>query len=117
MTSTREVLAPRAADFIEVLLDQNLCLSDVLWLDVEVCGELDDRIDPELGFAFGVLNMNVRPPFLTREEVEPKPPNAKDRRTHSLSIPVRTAAACPRWKGETSGATNEGALLMTGLRF
>ena len=100
-----------------MLLDQNLCLSDVLWLEVEVCGELDDRIDPELGFAFGVLNMNVRPPFLTREEVEAKPPNAKDRRTHSLSIACEDRRGLPALEGETSGATNEGALLMTGLRF
>ena len=55
----------------------------------EVCGQFDDRINPELCFAFGVLNMNVRAPLLAEKEVEPKPSNAQDRRTHQPQHSLR----------------------------
>ena len=71
MTSAGEVLGPRAADFMEVLLDQFLSVRDLLRLEAEVRRQFHGGIDPELRFAISMLNMNVRPPFLAREEVEP----------------------------------------------
>jgi hypothetical protein len=58
------VFCPGAADFIEVLPDQFLNFRNLLWLQAEVCGQLDGRINPELCFAVCMLNMNGRPPFL-----------------------------------------------------
>jgi hypothetical protein len=55
VTSTGEVLAPCAADFIEVLLDQDLRFRHLFGLKAEVCGQFDDRLDPELRFAVGML--------------------------------------------------------------
>jgi hypothetical protein len=33
-----------------------------------VLGQLDGGLDPELGFAFPALHVNVYPPLLAREE-------------------------------------------------
>jgi hypothetical protein len=44
--------------------------------------KFNNRVDPELRLALGVLNMHVRPPLFTREEVEPETSDAQDRRTH-----------------------------------
>ena len=94
MTSAGEVPCPGAADFIQVLLDQFLNCRNLLWFEAEVRCQLDGRINPELRFAFRMLNMNVRPPFLARKEIEPKPFDPQDGRTHRASIaqgrPART---------------------------
>src|ERR1700730_7898311 len=86
VTSAREVLGPSAADFIQVLLDQFLCLGDLLRLETEMCHQLQARVDPEFGFAVGVLNVDVSPPFLAGEKVEPEPLDPQNRRTHRASI-------------------------------
>jgi hypothetical protein len=67
------VLGPGAADFIEVLLDHFLNFRNLFWLEAEVRRQFDGGIEPELCFAVRMLNMNVRPPFLARKEIEPKP--------------------------------------------
>ena len=69
-----------------MLLDQFLNFGNLLWLEAEVRCQLDDRIDPELRFAVRMLNMNVRPSFLAGKEIEPKPSDSQDRRTHGASI-------------------------------
>jgi len=49
------VLGPRVSDLIEVLLDQVLSLGHLLRLETEICRELHAGVDPELGFAIGML--------------------------------------------------------------
>jgi hypothetical protein len=71
VTSAGEVLGPGAADFIQVLLDQFLCLGDLLRLETEIRHQLHVRLDPKLCFAVGMLNVDVSPPFLSGEKVEP----------------------------------------------
>ena len=44
------------------------------------------RLEPELRFAGGMLDMNVSPWFFAREEVEPVPADAKNRWTHNSGI-------------------------------
>jgi hypothetical protein len=55
-----------------------------------VPGELDRRLDPELRLPRAMLDMNVSPRLLAREEEEPIRALAKDRWTHSMMI----ARAC-----------------------
>jgi hypothetical protein len=75
------------ADFIEVLGDQTLRFSNLLQVEAEIRGQLGDRIDPELRFPVGMLNMNARPPFFAGA--------------------LHVAATLPNWHDEeTSGATN-----------
>ena len=76
-----------------MLLDQFLSFGCLLWLEAEVPGQFDDWIDPELGFAVRMLNMNVRPSFLAGKEIESKPSDSQDRRTHGASI----AQDRPEW--------------------
>jgi hypothetical protein len=51
--------------------DQLLCLGDLLRLETEICHQLHVRLDPKLCFAVGMLNVDVSPPFLSGEKVEP----------------------------------------------
>ena len=67
-TSTREVAAPRRADFILVLLYQPECSRQALWGQPVVLRELNHGIEPELRLPGGVLNMNVGPAFLSGEK-------------------------------------------------
>ena len=86
MTSAGEVLCPGTADFIEVLLDQFLNFRNLLWLEAKIRRQLDGRIDPELRLAVRMLNMHVRPMFLTGKEIEAKSFDPQNRRTHDASI-------------------------------
>ena len=74
-----------------MLLDQFLCLGDLLRLETEMCHQLQARVDPEFCFAVGVLNVDVSPPFLAGEKVEPEPLDPQNRRTHRSSIAQRLA--------------------------
>jgi hypothetical protein len=74
------------ADFIQVLLNQFLGFYKSLGLETVVRMKFYFWLDPELGLALGMLHMHVRPRFLAREEVEPEPLDAQDRRTHSDRI-------------------------------
>jgi hypothetical protein len=76
------MLGPGAADFIEVLLDKTLSFGDLLWLEAEVRRQFNGWFDPELRFAVSMLNVDVRPPLLTREKIEPKPSDSQYGRTH-----------------------------------
>src|SRR5262245_51851607 len=96
VTSTGEVLVPCPADFIEVLLDQSLRFADLLQVEAEIRGQLNDRIDPELCFPVGVLNVDVWPPFFAGEEVEPKPSHSEDRGTHKTRIALRAGRRPPK---------------------
>ena len=69
-----------------MLLDQFVSLSESLRLKAIVRMQFNRRLNPELGLALGVLDMHVRADLLAREEVEPKPPHAQDRRAHSDRI-------------------------------
>jgi hypothetical protein len=44
--------------------------------------ELKVWFQPELRFAFRMMNMNVGPPFLAGKEIETITTNPEDRRTH-----------------------------------
>ncbi|MGB2714154.1 MAG: hypothetical protein WBC51_08255 [Vicinamibacterales bacterium] len=65
MTSTREVLRPGFADFIEMLLDQFRGFGNLLRFEPIVRVEFDSRFNPELRFASGMLDMHMWPAFLT----------------------------------------------------
>jgi len=67
------MLRPSAADFIEVLLNQMLCLSHLFRLEAEIDGQLDSRINPEFRFTVRVLHVHVSAPLLTGEEIEAEP--------------------------------------------
>lgn len=69
-----------------MLLNQALSLGHLLRLEAEVRCQLHIRISPELRFAIGVLNVDVRPTLFTREEVEPEPPDSQNRWAHRASI-------------------------------
>jgi len=69
-----------------VLLDKFLCFREPLRLEAVVRMQFHSRLNPELGLALGVLDVHVRTSLLARKEVEPKPLNAQDRRTHSDRI-------------------------------
>lgn len=75
-----------------MLLDQGLDFRNLLWLQTEVAGQLHGRIDPELRFAIGMLNVNVSSSFLTGKEVKPISLDPQDRRTHRTSIAEATPA-------------------------
>src|SRR5262247_3289309 len=92
VTSAGEVLGPGGADLIKMLLDQGLDFRNLLWLQTEVAGQLHGRIDPELRFAIGMLNVNVSSSFLTGKEVKPISLDPQDRRTHRTSIAEATPA-------------------------
>ena len=66
-----------------MLLYQLLRFGESLRLETIARVEFHCGFDPELGLTLGVLHMYVRPRLLAREEVEPKPLDAQDRRTHS----------------------------------
>jgi hypothetical protein len=72
-----------------VFLNQFLSIGESLGLQAVVRVQFHGRFDPELGLALGVLHMHVRPWLLAREEVEPEPLDAQDRRTHSDRIAQR----------------------------
>ena len=63
------VLLPFRKDRISVLLDQPLCLSEAMWPQSPVAGELHAGRQPELRLARGVLDVYVRPGLLITEEV------------------------------------------------
>jgi len=65
-----------------MLLYQLLRFGESLRLETMVRVEFHGWFDPELGLTIGVLHMYMRPRLLAREEVEPKPLDAQDRRTH-----------------------------------
>jgi len=69
-----------------MLLYQLLRFGESLRLETIVRVEFHGWFDPELGLTIGVLHMYMRPRLLAREEVEPKPLQAQDRRAHSHRI-------------------------------
>ena len=69
-----------------MLLDHFRGFGNLLRFDPIVRVEFNRRFNPELRFAIGMLDMHMWPAFLTRKEVEPKPSNAQDRRTHPYRI-------------------------------
>ena len=87
VTSTWEVLRPGAADFIQVLLNQILSFGNLLRLEAVVRVEFNSRFDPELRLPVSMLNMDMRPPFFSREEIKAEPSNAQDCRAHIYRIP------------------------------
>jgi len=64
VTSAGEVLRPSVADFIEMLLNEILCLDYLLRFEAEVRGQLYVWINPKLCLAVGVLNVDVGASFL-----------------------------------------------------
>ncbi len=76
VTSSGEVLRPSDPDFIQVLPNQFLGFCNLFRLEAVVRVQFHRRVDPKLGLAVSMLDMYVRPRFLTREEVESKSSNA-----------------------------------------
>ncbi len=95
VTCTGEVLGPGAADLIKMLLDQFLSLSDLRWLEAVVDRQFHHWLDPELGFAGRVLDVNMRTLFLARKKVEPKPSNPQNGRTHCAQNNLTTRVPSP----------------------
>src|SRR6266404_9713638 len=87
------MLVPRAADFIQVLLNQFAGLVHARRTQAIICSELHSRFDPELRFTGRMLRVNVRPRFFAREEIKPKTTNAKHRGAHGIRITEPGAAA------------------------
>jgi hypothetical protein len=69
-----------------MLLNQGLRLSHLLRFQTEVRGQFHVGINPKLRFTVRVLNVDVTASFLTREKVEPKSSDPKDRWTHRVSL-------------------------------
>jgi len=69
-----------------VLLDKSLDFGHLLGLEAEVHGQLNVWVNPELRFTVGMLNVNVRAPFFTGKEIQPKASHPKNCRTHRPSI-------------------------------
>jgi hypothetical protein len=59
-----------------MLLNELFGLGELLRFQPVVRVEFDGRVNPELRFTVGVLDVHMRPPFLPREEVEAKASNA-----------------------------------------
>ena len=60
-----------------------------------VLGDTNVRIEPELGLARLVMNVNVHPRLFPREEVEAVPSRTKDRRAHRIILHRGTGTGSP----------------------
>jgi hypothetical protein len=60
-----------------VLLNQILGFRKLLRLEAVVRVEFNSRFDPELRLPVSMLDMYVRPPFLSREEIKAETSNAQ----------------------------------------
>src|SRR3990172_2600973 len=86
VTSTAEVFRPRCADFILMLLNNPEGCGDPTAGQSEVLRQLQPRLQPELCFAAGVLDVHVRPWLFAGEEVKAVAPNSQNGRTHDRCI-------------------------------
>jgi hypothetical protein len=59
------VLRPSVADFIDMFLYQMLRFGKSFRFQTVVGMQFDDEVDPELGLAFRMLNVNMRTRFFT----------------------------------------------------
>ena len=96
---------------MHVFLYQFLRLCEALGLEAIVRVKCHGWLDPELGLAFGMLHMHVRPRLFARKELESEPLDAEDRRTHAAGTAQPASWLASTGKGDMSGATNEVALL------
>lgn len=71
VTSAVEVAVPGIPDLLLVIDDYCRTRLKVLGAELIVACELDGRLDPDLRFAIGGLDMDMQPLLLTREEKEP----------------------------------------------
>src|ERR1035437_64877 len=100
VTSTGEVLTPRAADVMFVLLNQAECFVDFALGKTDVLGKLDGGLKPKLGFTALALNVHMHSRFFAREEVETEAPFAKNCWTHGEDD---TRNACSGKRRQTLG--------------
>jgi hypothetical protein len=63
---------PGISDLLFVFLDQSLDSAEVLSAELVVPGQLNLRLDPELGLTVRRLHMDVHALLLAREEEEPE---------------------------------------------
>jgi hypothetical protein len=68
VTSVAEVLFPRSADFMPVLLDESHRSPNLAGAQTMTLRHFDPGLKPHLGLALLVLNMDVHPRLLSREE-------------------------------------------------
>src|SRR3989304_176072 len=94
VTSTGEVLTPRAADVMFVLLNQTECFVYFALGKTGVLGKLNAVLKPEFGLTALPLNVHVHSRFFPRKEVETEAAFAKNRWTHGQDD---TRNACS-WK-------------------
>src|SRR3990172_3054618 len=86
VTSTAEVLFPRCADCILMLLDNPEGCVDPTAGQSVILRQLQPGLQPELCFAAGVLDVHVAPWLFAGEKVEAIAPNSQDGRTHDSGI-------------------------------
>src|SRR3990172_12386418 len=77
LNSTFEVLLPSRFDFIEMILNNFKGRRYTRFRESKVSRELYSWFKPEFRFAGCVLNVDVCPALLAREEVETESPNMK----------------------------------------
>lgn len=82
VTSTEEVFAPSAADFIFVFLNQAKCLIDFVPGKSDMLGEFNSRFKPKFGLSILALNMDVHSRLFTRKEIKPEATFSKYCWTH-----------------------------------
>jgi len=82
VTSTSEVAVPSNSDFIFVFLNQNFYDLQISRGQSFVPGQRDGGLNPEFGFTFGTLNMNMDSRLFARKEQEPVPALTKNCGTH-----------------------------------
>jgi len=81
--STSEVRFPRVADLIFVPPDQSQGRSDAPRVQSVILRQLDFRLQPELGFAIDMVDMNVYPRLFAREKEETEAAFSKNRGAHN----------------------------------
>ena len=86
-TSTTEVRLPRCADLIFMLLDQPDRDREPRLAQPEVLRDTDIGVEPYLCLSRFMVNMDVHPRLLSREEIESISSRAKDRGTHRVILP------------------------------
>jgi hypothetical protein len=69
---------PSVADFILMFLDESFRYPDLPGCQAGIMGQFNLWLQPKLCFPAFTINMNVKPCFLAREEVEAEPSCSKN---------------------------------------
>lgn len=90
-----------------MLLDHPLGRVQPVRAESVVPRQRDFGVDPELGLPDRMVNVNVRPLFLAREEVEAISTRSEDSRTHDLETPAVGYFRSSQAPGETGQSRRE----------